>query len=101
MHESFIIKAMRAWFESIEDDSEKRALYSVPVGIVSVLLALATFLHFLAYPLSVTVAIIGLLMAYSSLDAKRGWHAVAGMVLNAIGLLLPLTLLAILFLFAR
>jgi hypothetical protein len=40
-------------------------------------------------------------MAYSSLDAKRGWHAVAGMVLNAIGLLLPLTLLAILFLFAR
>jgi hypothetical protein len=41
------------------------------------------------------------LMAYSSLDAKHGWHAVAGMMLNAIGLLLPLTLLAILFLFAR
>lgn len=100
MRKSIIIIAMQAWFESIEDDSEKRALYSVPVGALSVLLALATFLHFLAYPVSVTVAIIGLLMAYSSLDAKHGWHAVVGMLLNAIGLLLPLTLLAILFLFA-
>ena len=90
---------MKAWFLSIVDDSSKRAKLSLPVGILSTLCGLATFLTILAYPVSAFLGIVGLLMAYTSLDSENGWHAVIGMVLNGLGLLGPLIFLAVLLLF--
>ena len=91
---------MEKWFISIVDNSNKRAKLSVPVGIVSILLGLFTyFLTFLFYPVSAFLAVAGLLMAYTSLDSKHGWHAIAGMILNGLGLLAPLAFLAIMLFF--
>jgi hypothetical protein len=89
---------MTEWFISIVDNSEKRATLSIPIGIVSILLGILTFfITFLFYPVSAFLAVAGLLMAYTSLDCERGWHAVTGMVLNGIGLLAPMIFLATMF----
>lgn len=89
---------MKEWFISIVDNSEKRATLSVIVGIISIPLGLLTFvITILFYPVSALLAVAGLLMAYTSLDCPRGWYAVTGMILNGIGLLGPLVLLAVLF----
>lgn len=90
---------MEKWFISIVDDSGKRAKLSVLVGILSTVGGLATFLTILAYPVSAFLGVVGLLMAYTSLDSENGWHAVAGMMLNGLGLLGPLIFLAVVLLF--
>ncbi|MEE4194365.1 MAG: hypothetical protein V2J07_04120 [Anaerolineae bacterium] len=91
---------MEKWFISIVDDSDKRAKLSVPVGILSILLGTLTFfITFLFYPVSAFLAVAGLLMGFTSLDSENGWHAVAGMILNGIGLLGPLVFLGVMLFF--
>ncbi len=91
---------MEKWFISIVDDSNKRAKLSVPVGIISMLFGILTFfISFLFYPVSAFLAVVGLLMGFTSLDSEKGWHAIAGMILNGIGLLGPLAFLGVMLFF--
>ena len=85
---------MKEWIESLADNSEKRAVTSVWVGIASILFGFGTFLFVLAYPISAFLGLMGMLMAYTSLESKRGWHAVIGLALSGIGMLAPLAILA-------
>ncbi|MCD6476177.1 MAG: hypothetical protein J7K85_07980 [Anaerolineaceae bacterium] len=85
---------MRAWIESLADDAEKRATTSVWVGASSTLLGLATYVFVLSYPVSVFLSFMGILLSYTSLHSKRGWHAILGMILSGFGLLSPLVILA-------
>jgi len=92
---------MKAWIESLADNPEKRAVTSVWFGVASIILGLGTYVFVLSYPVSAFLGLMGLLMAYTSLESKRGWHAVAGMALSGIGMLAPLALLAFSLLIAR
>ena len=85
---------MRAWIESLADDAENRATTSIWVGAASILLGLATYLFILSYPVSVFLGFMGILLSYTSLDSKRGWHAIFGLILSGLGLLSPLVILA-------
>lgn len=94
------MEKLEKWFISIVDDSNKRATLCVPLGIISILLgSLTFFISLLFYPVSAFLAVCGLLMAYTSLDSEKGWHAIAGMVLNGIGILAPLGFLAVMLFF--
>ncbi|MBN2047949.1 MAG: hypothetical protein JW750_08915 [Anaerolineaceae bacterium] len=75
----------QTWF----DDSEKRAVWTLPLGLASILFGLGSYLFILFYPVSALLAIFGLLMGYTSLDSARGVWALAGLVISGIGLLLP------------
>lgn len=92
---------MRAWIESLADDAENRATTSIWVGASSILLGLATFLFILSYPVSVFLGFMGILLSYTSLDSKLGWHAIFGLILSGLGLLSPLVILAAGLLFLR
>ena len=89
---------MKDWFISIIDNSEKRAKLSVIVGAASIVLGFAAiFITFLAYSVSALLAVASLLMGYTSLESKRGWHAVGGMILGGLGLIGPLAMVAVIF----
>jgi hypothetical protein len=84
---------MKEWIENLVDDPERRASMSILAGVLSIILGLLTFLFILAYPVSVVSAVMGLLLAFPSLDSRRPWQALLGLSLSGFGLLLPPALL--------
>lgn len=92
---------MKEWIESLVDDPEKRASYSILAGALSLILGAATFLVAIVYPISAFLGAMGLLLSYPSLSSKRPWQAVLGLILSGLGLLLPVGLLMFLLFGAR
>ena len=92
---------MKEWIESLVDDPEKRASFSILAGALSLVMGAATFLAALLYPVSAFMGVMGLLLSYPSLNSKRPWQAVLGLILSGLGLLLPVGLLMFLLFGAR
>lgn len=80
---------MKAWIENLVDDPERRASFSILAGALSLLVGAITFLVVVAYPVSVAIATMGILLSYPSLDSKRPWQALLGLILSGLGLLFP------------